>query len=214
MRRGGVLVLLALSLLAAACGLGPRPDRSRFYTLSMLGADEVAVAPVGGSSLTLGLGPIVLPGYLDRTSIVRRSQTDEITISAWDRWAEPLRDAIPRTLQQDLVTLLGTSRVVLYPWQLSTHPDLAVDVGVLRFEVAASGDADVAAEWRVRRVADGAVLADRTSKIQERAGGADTNAAVAALSRALGGLSREIAAAVRELPAARRGRSLGRSPVR
>ena len=201
--------LLAISMLAG-CGLGARPDRSRFFTLAPLGPDEFATAPAGKLDVSLGLGPIVFPGYLDRMSLVRRTHANEIAISAFDRWAEPLGEAFRTTLQQNLVGLLGTPRVVLYPWQRTERPELAIDVVVLRFEATETGDADVAAQWHVVRVADGAVLVARTSRIEELAGGADTDAAVAALSRALGGLSREIATAVRDQQAATHGQPAGR----
>jgi len=145
--------------------------------------------------------------------IVRRTGPNEIAISATDRWAEPLRQAFQTTLQQNLVVLLGTPRVVLYPWVRTAHPDLAIDLEVLRFEPRANGDADVAAKWHLVRVADGAVLLGRTSQIDERAGSPDTDAAVAALSRALGTLSREIATAVREEQAAVHHRPAARPPA-
>ena len=202
-------LVLAISMVAG-CGLGARPDRSRFFTLAPLGPEELTTVPAGKLEMSLGLGPIVFPGYLDRMSVVRRTQANEIAISTFDRWAEPLREAFRTTLQQNLVGLLGTPRVVLYPWQRTERPELAIDVVVLRFEATETGDADVAAQWHVVRVADGAVLVGRTSRIEERAGGADTDAAVAALSRALGGLSREIATAVRDQQAAGHDRPWGR----
>jgi uncharacterized lipoprotein YmbA len=204
------LAPLVACVLAGCMGLGPRPDRSRFFTLAPLGSDEMVAAPPGAPELSLGLGPIVFPAYLDRMWIVRRTGANEVAISATDRWAEPLGDTFRTTLQQNLVTLLGTPRVVLHPWQRTARPAFAVDVEVLRFEPAANGDAELAAAWHVVRLADGAVLVGRTSRIAERAGGGDTDAAVAALSRALGALSREIATAVRAEQAAGHERPLTR----
>jgi uncharacterized lipoprotein YmbA len=189
--------LLATCLLAGCLGLGPRPDETRFFTLTPLGPDQADSASDSESRLTLGLGPIVLPAYLDRTPVVRRTGPNEIGVSATDRWAEPLSYAFAATLRQNLVVLLGTSQVVLHPWSRAASPDLAIDVDVLHFEAATNGEADLTAQWHVRRVVDGTVLVGRMSRIVERTGGVDSDAEVAALSRALGTLSREIAAAVR-----------------
>ena len=186
------LLPLLACVLAGCFGLGPRIDRTRYFTLAPIGSDEAAPA----SDLTLGLGPIVFPGYLDRMSVVRRTGANELAVSANDRWAEPLRDAFGTTLQQNLAVLLGTPRIAAYPWSRSVRPLLAVDVDVLHFEALAKGDAELAAVWHVVRVADGAVLVGRTSRIAEPASGSDTDAAVLALSQALGALSREIATAV------------------
>ena len=133
MTRRARYLVLAISMVAG-CGLGARPDRSRFFTLAPLGPEELATVPAGKLEMSLGLGPIVFPGYLDRMSVVRRTQANEIAISTFDRWAEPLREAFRTTLQQNLVGLLGTPRVVLYPWQRTERPELAIDVVVLRFE--------------------------------------------------------------------------------
>jgi len=73
---------------------------------------------------------------------------------------------------------------------------------VLRFEPTANGDAELAAAGHVVRLADDGVLVGPTSRIAERAGGGDTDAAVAALSQALGAFRREIATAVRAEQAA------------
>ena len=202
------LLPLAACLIAGCMGLGPRPDRTRFFTLAPLGPEEpTAAAPALDTSL--GLGPIVFPAYLDRLAIVRRTGANELAISATDRWGESLRETFRTTLQQNLVALLGTPRVVLHPWLRTERPELAVDVEVLRFEPGSNGDADLAARWHLVRVVDGSVLVSRTSEIAEPAGASDTDHAVAALSRALGTLSREIATAVRSEPA--RGRA--RPPV-
>src|SRR5206468_2271930 len=165
MKRRARYLVLAISMVAG-CGLGARPDRSRFFTLAPLGPEELTTVPAGKLEMSLGLGPIVFPGYLDRMSVVRRTQANEIAISTFDRWAEPLREAFRTTLQQNLVGLLGTPRVVLYPWQRTERPELAIDVVVLRFEATETGDADVAAQWHVVRVADGGVLVGRPWRLE------------------------------------------------
>jgi uncharacterized lipoprotein YmbA len=196
---------LALAALAAGC-LGPRADHTRFFTLTPLVASEAETDHEESADLTVGLGPVVLPGYLDRTPVVRRTGDNEIGVSATDRWAEPLGYAFASTLRQNLVVLLGTPRVVLHPWLPGARPDLAVQVDVLRFEAAGKGEVAFAAEWNVRRVADGKVLVGRLSRITEPAGGSGSDEVAAALSRALGAFSREVAAAVRDEHSAGRDR--------
>jgi uncharacterized protein len=193
---------LAIAVVVVGGCLGPRPDRTRFFTLTPLVATDPDPGHHESADLVLGLGPVVLPGYLDRTPLVRRTDANEIAVSANDRWAEPLGYALASTLRQNLVVVLGTPRVVLYPWLPGAHPSLAVEVDVQRFEATAKGDAELAAEWNVRRVADGAVLVARLSRMSEHAEGEGSDAVAAALSRALGAFSREVAAAVRDEHAA------------
>ena len=204
------MALVLAACLAAGCGLGAHPDRTRFFTLTPLRPDEARADGGQTTDLMVGLGPVVLPASLDRTPLVRRTKDNEIGVSGIDRWAEPLGYAFATTLRQNLVVLLGTPRIVLHPWLPGPRPDLAVQVDVLRFEPGPTGEVDLTAEWHVRRVADGKVLVGRLSRIAEPANGKDSDEVAAALSRALGAFSREIAMAVRDEHSAGRDRASSR----
>jgi len=191
--------LAIVGLLLSGCmSLGPRPDSSKFFTLTPLAGDGRGGAAAEEASARVGLGPIVLPAYLDRTELVRRVGANEVRLAASDRWAEPLPDAVARVLQQNLTLLLGSERVVVYPWPPGTRIDTRVDLEVLRFEPGTDGGADLTARWTVRDATGARPQVARESHVTEPASGGDTAAAVAAMSRALGMLSSEIAAGVRD----------------
>jgi uncharacterized protein len=178
--------------------LGPRQDTSAFFVLSP------APAPTAGTPLpiSIGLGPITLPGYLDRPQIVVRLDDNQLALSDSDRWAEPLSDNVTRTLEANLAALLPGSTYVHYPWYASAAPDYAVALEVRRFEADAAGAVVLDATWRLSR--GGSVVDRQVARLEEAAGGPERVAAVAAQSRALGQLSAQIAAVVR--------RAAGRSP--
>jgi len=189
MKRAAVFTLLV----AGCMGLGRQPDASKFFTLTPVAEDAAGPAVGGEGKLSVGLGPILLPGYLVRTQLVRRVGPNEIKLAESDRWAEPLGEAFGRTLRQNLVHLLGADRVVVYPWPIATRVDLRVSVEVLRFEPGTDGSAELAARWTVREGTGADVIAARDSDLREPASGGDTAAAVGAMSRALSRLSGEIA---------------------
>jgi hypothetical protein len=56
-----------------------------------------------------------------RAQLVTRVGPNEVRFAPFDRWAEPLAESFGRTLQQDLLGVLGVDRVVLYPWSPSTR---------------------------------------------------------------------------------------------
>ena len=190
------LPIVAL-LLAGCVGLGPRPESARFFMLTPVAAEDGTGGAPDEVSVRVGLGPVVLPGYLDRATLVRRVGTNQLQLSASDRWAEPLPEAVARVLQENLTALLGTGRVVLYPWSPGTRIDTRVNVELLRFEPGPDGGTDLEARWTVRD-APGTRLLARESHVTEPAAGGDTAAAVAAMSRALATLSAEIAGGVRD----------------
>jgi len=187
MRRA--LPFLALTL--AACSiLSPRPDTSRFFTLSAVA--DGATAP-SADSIAVGLGPVRVPGYLDRPELATRVASTELAFSPRDRWAEPLGSSLRRVLAQNLSTLLGTEDVAMFPWPVGTRIDWAVTVDFLRFDRTPEGEVEVAARWIVREGAGGHIRLARETHHTERAAGDDTPAVVEAWNKAVAALSGDIA---------------------
>lgn len=183
-------IVLGASLFLAAC-LGPRADPSAYYLLAPV-APPAVEPPL---AVTIGIGPVTIPGYLDRLQIVTRLGDNELAVSEVDRWGEPFAGSVAATLEANLAALLVGSSYVEYPWYPSQAPDLAVAVDVGRFEADAGGRVVLDATWRLTR--EGALVAAGTSRIEEPSEAAGRAASVAAQSRALARLSGEIAAAVR-----------------
>jgi len=191
------IILVLLATVGCALPRG-RSEPATFFMLTPVETLDGAGAEPRHD--VLGLGPVVIPGYLDRPQLVKRVGANELQLAAVARWGEPLREGIVRVLRQDLMAAGAARGVIVYPWTSSAPMSLAVAVDVLRFESDGRGDAELAARWGLREVPGGRVLLVRESRITERAEDAGTGAAVAALSRALGALAHEIAAAVREVP--------------
>lgn len=157
----------------------------------------------GGSvPVVLGIGPITIPGYLDRPQIVVRVSDNEVALAEVDRWAEPLGGNLARVLEENLSLLLPSSTYVDYPWYESDAPDYGVALDVRRFESDTAGTVVLEADWRLS--AGGGSLDGGAVRIDEAAGVPGQAAAVAAQSRALAELSRQIAAAVRRAVASGR----------
>jgi uncharacterized lipoprotein YmbA len=185
----------------AACSFGsfttPTPDRTRFYALTAkAGADGAANNP-GAEQISLGVGPVRIPGYLDRDELVTRAAENRFDVSQNDRWIEPLEENVSRVLAQNLYTLLKSERLVRYPWPNSRRVTHQVEVEVLRFEPNSSREAELSARWAVIDTATKQSLANKTSFIKRPVKNDAKEAAVDALSEALADLSREIAEAVR-----------------
>ncbi|MDH3207974.1 MAG: PqiC family protein [Gemmatimonadota bacterium] len=182
--------LVVLSMCLAGC-LGPRADPSAYFLLSP------APTPAEGGPLqvVVGIGPVTIPGYLDRPQIVVRVSDNEVAVSEVDRWAEPLGANLARVLQENLSLLLPSSTYVDYPWYESDAPDYGVGLDVRRFESDATGAVVLEATWRL--TGGGSALDGGTVRIDEAAVAVGRAPAVAAQSRALAELSRQIAAAVR-----------------
>jgi uncharacterized protein len=191
-----VAVALVLATGQSACLFRARPDAFRYYTL----ASSAEPAVKSASGLTVGLGPVTLPGYLSRPGLVTRMGDTQVHYAEGDLWAEPLAKQFTRTLSEDLSRALGGARIMDYPWYPGAPVDVAVAVTVVAFEVDSTGTATLNASWTVRDPQSRKVGYEGQSAIVEPAGGtpgeASGDAAVAALSRALARLSRELALAI------------------
>ena len=185
------------SLSLAGCGsFSPRPDPSKFFALTSLTETEAARKTSGVEKLSLGVGPVRLPGYLDREELVTRISQNRFAVAENDRWIEPLEENVVRVLMQNLAALLRPERIVRYPWQISQSPAYQVEIEILRFEPDAGQEVQLRARWAVIDTNNKQSRVAKESQFTRQAKAKSSEAAVAAMSEALGDLSREIADAV------------------
>lgn len=194
MRRPALLAsVCAASLLAVACGSSPP---SRFYKLTA--ADMPAAE---ASTVFVAIGPVTVPAVVDRPEIVVSTGANELALDEFNRWASPLQDNLSRVIAEDLVALLGTPRVTLFPQTLGADPDYRVQIEIRNFESVPGKSAALDAVWTVRRTRDGKTETGRTSA-RETVDGTGYDALAAAHSRGVARLSRDIAEVVRTLSGA------------
>jgi uncharacterized lipoprotein YmbA len=119
-------------------------------------------------------------------------------LEEFNRWAAPLQEDLSRVIAENLVAMLGTPRVTLFPQTLSADADYRVAIEVQRFESAPGQAATLDAVWIVRRAKDGKAQTGRTV-VRETVQDAGYDALAAAHSRAAARLSQDIADAIRAL---------------
>jgi uncharacterized protein len=194
---------LALACLPIGCSLlAPQPDRSEVFVLTAV-TERTERA---GGALTVGIGPVVLPSYLDRAEIVRRSEENRLVFSDDRIWGEPLERGLRRVLAMDLRQILGSADILEYPWPTGTRVGYQIPIEILRFEADERGTVSLDARWKIRSREKGA-LVSKESSFTETPRDASTASVVAAMSEAVGRLSEEIAAAIRRVaPPGRRAR--------
>jgi uncharacterized protein len=117
-------------------------------------------------------------------------------LSENDRWAEPLDENLTHVLTQNLSILLGSDRIIAYPWPLDLKPHYRVEIQVLRFECNSAGEAQLSARWAVIDDTGKETPNLKASRLTRRAKEKSTDGFVAALSETVADLSREIAKTV------------------
>ena len=185
-------IAIACPLVIVFVGCASTPA-ARFYTLS-----AAAAPPMASSDLSVAVGPVSVPGVVDRPQIVVRTGPNEVRLDEFNRWASPLPDNIARAVAENLVAMLGTPRVSLSSQTVSADTDYRAAIEVQRFESAPGEAATLDAVWTVSRPKDGTSRAGRTT-VREPTPENSYDVLAAAHSRAVARLSRDIADAVRAL---------------
>ena len=196
-RLSALLVFYALSIIALSSCSTPALPR-RLYVLTPLTQVESASRAPGVGDITIGVGPVEVPQYVNRPEIVTGRDSPVLQSAALAEWAEPLRDGFTRVLAENLSLLLATERVAIFPRQ-SVVPEYQVVVNVIQFLGQPGDDVVLVALWGLLGK-QGQDLVSKKSSFREPTGGQDYEALAAAMSRTVAALSRDIAAAISALP--------------
>ena len=196
--RTRVLAPCGVALLVLSGCLGSTPPTQFYLVPSLTGPDTAPPASAGQRDLTLGVGPVTVPPYLDRPQLVTRTSRAKLVLADFDQWAGPLPDTIARALAENLSLLIPTERVVLHPWPRTIDPDYQVTVEVLQFDRGPGNQVVLVARWSLLD-RDGKELVLRTARLSQAAGGADYEATVTAMGRTLEVLAQDMATTLRSL---------------
>lgn len=152
--------------------------------------------------MTVGMREVEVPSYLDRRQIMVRTGSNELAISEFNQWAEPLKENIARVIAQNLESLTCADVMGVPPTGRSRHVDYRLQARVNRLEGDLGGQAVLDAEWSLIGAGDGRTVASRRSRFARPVPGKDYASLVSAHSELVADLSREIARAVAALPEA------------
>jgi uncharacterized lipoprotein YmbA len=180
------LKILLLCALLPACSSAP----VTFYTLSAQGSQ----APARSSAISVEVGPVTLPVYLDRPQLVLADQSRRLTILDQSRWAGPLPRMLAQTLADDISRELGLSQVHAYPQASPYSSDYALSIDVRSLQGSPGQGVHLDAAWSMlqagRRVAQGRFVADEATRTDS------IDALVAAHDRVLAAFAHTLAQAM------------------
>ena len=192
-----LLVMLAVSTpVMNGCSTGPP---TRLYVLTSLPQAESVPPATGGREISIGVGPVELPQYVNRPQIVTGQQSSELQSAASAQWAESLQDGFTRVLAENLSLLLATDRVAIFPWKTFT-PEYQVVVEVTHFLGQTGAEVSLVALWSILNKDGREALVSKKSSFRESTGSSEYEALAAAMSRTVAALSRDIATALQALP--------------
>jgi uncharacterized lipoprotein YmbA len=191
LRSGHLYAAACAAVLLTACATSPAV---RFYHLEPMDLD---FAQDGSEAIVLAFGPISFPDYLERPQIVRRSSGAQLLVDEFNRWAEPLDEAVPRIIAMNVDGLMDD--LIVVPFR-----GAAVDAAfrlfgsVKQFDADQTGRAVLVVQWGITRKDGELIVPPRTSRYQLQAARPDDPDAIAqAMTQVLETFSRDIVTMIR-----------------
>lgn len=179
--------LLPAALLLAGC--------SAATTYYRLGSD--GPTPVRSGGLFVAVGPVDLPGYIDRPELVFQNGDNQFQVPTTAVWAGTLHDNLVQTLRDDLGRRLDSGNVVAFPAPAGTPVRYQVEINVGQFHAVSGTNAILDVSWRVVEPSSGRTLSRHNASYQESIAGDGYGAVVKAESALVARLADAVA---RSLP--------------
>jgi uncharacterized protein len=188
---------LAASFLSACASAPP----AHYYTLLGSPAKESASMLMFDHGPDVVIASVNVPEAVDRSEIVIRSGVNSVAIMENQRWAESLKQAIPRAIADDLSQILNGATakgkdkgatVVVQSDHAGHDAKYHVYIDIIRYDSVLDDAAFIEAIWSVRLATAGQVAGGKSSlRVPVRGPGFEH--LVAAHATALAQLSSEIA---------------------
>jgi len=184
-----LITTLILTLLSSACSLGGNTKPPQFFVLDT--AIEQAISDDTGT-LEIGIGPISIPGYINRPQIVTKTNSAEVQLDEFARWAEPVDAMFTRTLAQNIKALTNSQSIYAHPWPKLINLDYRISAKVIKFENNIQGDALLIVHWGIVDESDTTDYKVIHSEFTAKSISTNYSARVAALNDTLAQFAEEI----------------------
>lgn len=146
------LLWLAISIALNGCSfLKPANEEQHNYLLTAVPSPKSTSVEVKPACIVRVL-PVELPDYLKTSDMVVRTGTNEVTLTKFHQWAEPLGAGIRRVLVENLRGIHGIQEVLTDEPSPSYPKFYIISVKILAFEAKAKngrGSILFSASWEI-----------------------------------------------------------------
>ena len=125
------LKMLGLLIIMSSTSCTQTPP-SKYYILTSLKSGQVK--ETSAKVVMFGIGPIKLPGRLDRAQILTRKGKNAVNIHEYHRWGDSLQRQVEEVLAKNLSEHLKVTQVVVYPWEHALRPKYQILITVRHLE--------------------------------------------------------------------------------
>ena len=186
--------VLCTTLMAGFQGCRSLTPSVTYYVISPMTAGSVSVADTDGSrAMTVGIRAVELPGYVNRTQMVKRAGQNQLEIASFHHWADYPDRMVQRVIGENLQLLMADAQVYSAPWPTGLKPDVTVDVTFLELIGTTDQAMLLSAVWTFTGKSDPAAAQFHRTALTEPMPASRFDDLAAAHSRVLEILCRKVA---------------------
>ena len=188
--------MLGLALLVAGIlGCRSMTPSVNYFILRPVGPEaSSSVAMDAKATKIVAVYPVELPDSVNRIQMVRRSGSNRLEISAFNRWADYPDRLVQQVVEENLQMLAPHARVVHHPWPTGVKPDVTVHFQFRELVGTIDKEMLLTAVWSVISSHNPAEEQVRRTTLSEPIPGSGFDDLAAAHSSVLAALCREVAA--------------------
>ncbi len=191
------VILLGLFFLTA-CSVVGQSKPTQFYIMTEAPTSLLASHTLNlPKDLQIGIGPIEIPGYSDRSQIVTIGEGAKLDVADLDHWAEPVQNNIERILVGNISTLISNHQV--FPYPTNFHPgaeSLQIAVEIRDMIQTETGRIRLVASWNIKRMRNNQLLQRESQTYEKQEVSGDFGAYATGLSELFGRLAIDIAGSI------------------
>lgn len=173
-----------------------KSNTSKFYMLTPIQDYESTKIGFIEDDMAIGLGPINIPEYLNRPQIVTKNSNNELILSEYNRWSEPLENNVSRVVSENLSNLLGTENIVIFPWSRKVPVNFQIAIQIKKLSSVPGNQIHFEALWSIISVDDERELLRKRFKTTKSIDSENYDHIVNVKSEVLAELSQELATSI------------------
>ena len=204
--------MLSASVLLGLMLVGCSSPTTSYYKLS---SEPIPVMTETDNKIRLMVGPVSVPGGMDRPQLVVQSSGNEAQVFEYNRWSGSLKSEIARVIGASLARDLGTPNVWNFAESTQTNFDYQIFIDVQNLESNPGDSVLVDVLWTIKpgnskrkptdKNTNSSSVSGMNSKtkmgrslVRESVAGTSVDALVAAQSRAFSKVGMEITQSIRD----------------
>ena len=184
------LLLASLTILLGACvSKGPK---TQYYGL-FASSNPPTITSNASQHKSIGIGPVILPDYLDNSAIVTRTSTQQIRVSGYNAWAGDITNQMTRVITGNLSSTLQNDAIWGFPWDTRTRPEYQIRIVVEEFSGILGQEVTMRLKWSILNTKTQKLIKVNRDELIVTSADSSYNSYVKALNTALNDWSQMLA---------------------